>query len=120
VIFCFEHLFYFRSKYCTEVMRFACLLAEHFPTRVEAQREPTLIGKLLVVLRDWDSHILDASPEALTTGVVIGDSHQRAELAVKDFRLGEQHRACSRQPDWVVFNPIGRTESYDKITAAGR
>jgi DNA polymerase IV len=60
-------------------MRFVCLLVEHLPTRVETLREPALIGKPLVVLRDWDSRVLDASPEALTTGVAIGDSRQRVE-----------------------------------------
>ena len=60
-------------------MRFACLLVEHLPTRVETLREPALSGRPLVVLRDWDSRVLDASPEALTTGVALGDSRQRVE-----------------------------------------
>ena len=60
-------------------MRFACLLVEHLPTRVETLREPALTGKPLVVLRDWDSRVLDASPEALAAGVALGDSRQRVE-----------------------------------------
>ncbi len=60
-------------------MRFACLLVEHLPTRVEVLREPALSGKPLVVLRDWDGRVLDASPEALATGVTLGDSRQRVE-----------------------------------------
>lgn len=60
-------------------MRFACLLVEHLPTRVEVLREPALAGRPLVVLREWDGRVLDASPEALTAGVVPGDSRQRVE-----------------------------------------
>jgi DNA polymerase-4 len=60
-------------------MRFACLLVEHLPTRVETLRDPTLAGRPLVILRDWDGRVLDASPEALTTGVTLGDSRQRVE-----------------------------------------
>jgi DNA polymerase-4 len=60
-------------------MRFACLLVEHLPTRVEILREPALSGKPLVVLREWDGRVLDASPEGLTAGVARGDSRQRVE-----------------------------------------
>jgi DNA polymerase IV len=60
-------------------MRFVCLLVEHLPARVEIMHKPVLSGKPLVVLRDWDGRVLDASPEALTTGVALGDSRQRVE-----------------------------------------
>jgi nucleotidyltransferase/DNA polymerase involved in DNA repair len=60
-------------------MRFACLLIEHLPTRVETLHEPALSGRPLVVLRDWDSRVLDASPKALAAGVTFGDSRQRVE-----------------------------------------
>ena len=60
-------------------MRFACLLVEHLPTRVETLLESALAGRPLVVLRDWDSRVLDASLEALTSGVSVGDSRQRVE-----------------------------------------
>lgn len=60
-------------------MRFACLLVEHLPTRVEILHEPVLIGRPLVVLREWDGRVLDASPAAQTAGVNLGDSRQRVE-----------------------------------------
>jgi nucleotidyltransferase/DNA polymerase involved in DNA repair len=60
-------------------MRFACLLVEHLPTRVETLPDPALAGRPFVVLRDWDSRVLDASPEALAAGVAPGDARQRVE-----------------------------------------
>src|SRR5512139_2501479 len=60
-------------------MRFACLLVEHLPTRVETLPDPALAGRPFVVLRDWDGRVLDASPEALAAGVTRGDSRQRVE-----------------------------------------
>ena len=60
-------------------MRFVCLLVEHLPTRVETLVEPALNGQPVVVLRDWDGRVLDASPEAMTAGVAVGDTRQRVE-----------------------------------------
>ncbi len=60
-------------------MRFACLLVEHLPTRVETLCDATLAGRPFVVLRDWDGRVLDASPDALVSGVTLGDSRQRVE-----------------------------------------
>ena len=60
-------------------MRFACLLVEHLPTRVEILQASSLRGQPVVVLRDWDGRVLDASPEAMTTGIAVGDTRQRVE-----------------------------------------
>ena len=60
-------------------MRFVCLLVEHLPTHVETLRDPSLLGQPVVVLRDWDRRVLDASPDAMTTGVAVGDTRQRVE-----------------------------------------
>jgi hypothetical protein len=45
-------------------MRFACLLVEHLPTRVETLPDPALADRPLVVLRDWDSRVLRLPPES--------------------------------------------------------
>jgi DNA polymerase-4 len=55
------------------------LLVEHLTTRIETLRDPALLGQPMVVLRDWDGRVLDASPEAMTTGVAVGDTRQRVE-----------------------------------------
>src|SRR5512134_2899400 len=60
-------------------MRFACLLVEHLPTRVETLLDPALASRPVMVLRDWDGRVIDASPRALATGVALGDSRQRVE-----------------------------------------
>ena len=60
-------------------MRFACLLVEHLPTRAETLAEPTLAGTPIVVLRDWDGRVLDASTDAIAMGVAVGDTRQRIE-----------------------------------------
>jgi nucleotidyltransferase/DNA polymerase involved in DNA repair len=60
-------------------VRFVCLLVEHLPMRAETLRDPSLLGWPVVVLRDWDGRVLDASPEALTTGVAVGATRQRVE-----------------------------------------
>lgn len=39
----------------------------------------SLRGRPVVVLRDWDRRVLDASPEAMTTGVAVGDTRHRVE-----------------------------------------
>lgn len=59
-------------------MRFACLLTDHLPVRVESLSNLTLVT-LIVVMRDWDERVLDASPEAIATGVSVGDSRRRVE-----------------------------------------
>ena len=60
-------------------MRFACLLVEHLPTRVETLLGVGLNGRALVVLRDRDGRVLDTSPKAMTAGIALGDSCQRVE-----------------------------------------
>lgn len=60
-------------------MRFACLLAEHLPTRVETLAVPILAAKPVAVVRAWDDRVLDASPEVLATGIGPGDSRRRVE-----------------------------------------
>ncbi len=60
-------------------MGFACLLVEHLPTRVEILQASSLRGQPVVVLRHWDGRVLDASPEAMTAGVAVGDTRQRVE-----------------------------------------
>lgn len=44
--------------------------------------------------------------------------HHRAEQSIDDGRFRDQHRAGPGQLTGFVFNPIGRAESDDKITAA--
>lgn len=60
-------------------MRFVCLLVEHLPTRAERLLNPELTHQPLVILRAWDGHVLDASPEAVLAGVGPGDSRRRVE-----------------------------------------
>ncbi len=60
-------------------MRFACIRIDHLPTRLEASLQPELSSQPLVVLRAWDEHVLDASPDAAASGVHPGDSHRRVE-----------------------------------------
>ena len=60
-------------------MRFACLLVEHLPTRVEALLDSELALKPLVVLRAWDDRVLDASPDVVAAGIGPGDSRRRVE-----------------------------------------
>jgi nucleotidyltransferase/DNA polymerase involved in DNA repair len=60
-------------------MRFACARIEHLPTRLEAALQPELSNQPLVVLRVWDEHVLDASPDVEASGVRPGDSRCRIE-----------------------------------------
>ena len=60
-------------------MRFACVRIEHLPTRLEASLQPELASQPLVVLRAWDEHVLDASPDVQASGVRAGDSRRRVE-----------------------------------------
>ncbi len=60
-------------------MRFACARIEHLPTRLEAALQPELSNQPLVVLRVWDEHVLDASPDVEASGVRPGDSRRRIE-----------------------------------------
>ena len=60
------------------LMRFVCLLTDHLPVRVEGLSNPALVTPI-VILRDWDERVLDASPEAIATGVSVGDSRRRVE-----------------------------------------
>jgi DNA polymerase IV len=60
-------------------MRFACVRVEHLPTRLEASLQPELSNQPLVVLRAWDEHVLDASPDVEASGVRSGDSRCRVE-----------------------------------------
>ena len=60
-------------------MRFAYFMIEHLPTRIETLRNTELSHHPLVVLRPWDSHVLDASPSAVDARVGAGDSLQLVE-----------------------------------------
>ena len=60
-------------------MRFACVRVEHLSTRLEAALQPELSNRPLVVLRAWDEHVLDASPDVEASGVRPGDSRRRVE-----------------------------------------
>ena len=60
-------------------MRFACLLLEHLPVRVEERLNPELVSKPVVILRDWDDRVLDASPDVIGRGITPGDSRRRVE-----------------------------------------
>src|SRR5512136_1118769 len=60
-------------------MRFACVRVEHLPTRLETSLQPELSNQPLVVLRVWDEHVLDASPDVEASGVRAGDSRRRVE-----------------------------------------
>jgi len=58
-------------------MRFACLLLEHLPVRVEELLAPDLILKPVVIIRDWDDRVLDVSPDVIGRGITPGDSRRR-------------------------------------------
>ena len=60
-------------------MRFACLLVDHLPTRVESLLDPSLSRKPIAIVRAWDDRVIDASAEAGVTGLSQGDSRQRVE-----------------------------------------
>jgi nucleotidyltransferase/DNA polymerase involved in DNA repair len=60
-------------------MRFACLLVEHLPVRVEELLNHKLASKPVVIIRDWDDRVFDASPEVIGGGVTPGDSRRRVE-----------------------------------------
>ena len=60
-------------------MRFACVLIEHLPVKVETLLTPALAQQALVVLRPWDERVLDASSQAAAAGVGPGDTRRRAE-----------------------------------------
>ena len=60
-------------------MRFACVLIEHLPTRIEAPIDCDRTTQAIVVLRAWDERVLDATPIAIAAGIVSGDSRRRVE-----------------------------------------
>lgn len=60
-------------------MRFACIRIEHLPTRIESSSQLDLADQPLVVLRAWDDHVLDATPDVESSGVRPGDSRRRVE-----------------------------------------
>lgn len=60
-------------------MRFACVRVEHLPTRLESSLQPELAAQPLVVLRTWDDHVLDATPDVESSGVRPGNSRRRVE-----------------------------------------
>ncbi len=78
-------------------MRFACLLVEHLPTCVETLLEPSLAGKPIVVLCEWDRRVIDASPEAKTAGVAHGDTRQRVEQLCPQARILPAREALYQQ-----------------------
>jgi DNA polymerase-4 len=60
-------------------MRFACLLLEHLPVRVEELLNPELATRPVVIIRDWDDRVLDVSPDVKARGITPGDSRRRVE-----------------------------------------
>ena len=60
-------------------MRFACLLVDQLPIRVEVRLNPRLAGQPFVIVRGWDDRVLEASPEAAAAGLGPGDSRRRVE-----------------------------------------
>jgi DNA polymerase IV len=60
-------------------MRVVCLLVEHLPTCAEVLLMPDIAARPTVVLRAWDRHVLDASPDATALGIGPGDSRHRVE-----------------------------------------
>ncbi len=60
-------------------MRFACLLVEHLPLRVETLLQPGLADQPVAIVRAWDGRVLDASPEVLGSGVRPGEPGRRVE-----------------------------------------
>ena len=111
-------------------MRFVCLLVEHLPTRVETLTEPVLAAKPVVVLRDWDGRVLDASPGARTAGVAVGDTHQRVEqlcpqaiIRTANEALYQSHQATLRNLLAQFANAVESGdwgELYIEISALGR
>ncbi len=60
-------------------MRFVILVVAHLPVAVEQLANPALVNRPLVILRDWDEAVLDASEEVVAAGVAVGDSRRRVE-----------------------------------------
>lgn len=60
-------------------MRFACLLVDHLPTRVESLLDPGLSGKPIAIVRGWDDRVIDATPDVITCGISLNDSRRRIE-----------------------------------------
>jgi len=60
-------------------MRFACVRIEHLPTRLEAALQTELFNQPLVVLRAWNEHVPDASPDVETSGIRPADSRRHVE-----------------------------------------
>jgi nucleotidyltransferase/DNA polymerase involved in DNA repair len=60
-------------------VRFACLLVEHLPTRVESLLDPSLSGKPTAIVRAWDDRIIDATPDVIACGISLNDSRRRIE-----------------------------------------
>ena len=60
-------------------MRFVSLVMAHLPVTVERWADLALVNRPLVIVRDWDEAVLDASEEAVAAGVSVGDSRRRVE-----------------------------------------
>ena len=60
-------------------MHFVSLVIDHLPVTAERLAEPALVNRPLVIVRDWDEAVLDASEEVVAAGVSMGDSHRRVE-----------------------------------------
>lgn len=60
-------------------MRFACLLVDHLPTRVESLLDPSLGGKPLAIVRGWDDRVIDATLDVIACGISLNDSRRRVE-----------------------------------------
>jgi len=96
-------------------MRFACGRIEHLPTRLEAALQPELSNQPLVVLRVWDEHVLDASPDVEASGVRPGDSRRRIEqlcpqavvLSARETLYQSHHDTLKS----VLANFAGKTET---------
>ena len=111
-------------------MRFVCLWVEHLPVRVERLAEPTLAGKPIVVLRDWDGRVLDASADVMTAGVAVGDACQRVEQLCPQAAIHTANEAMYQSHQVTLRNLLAQFanavesgdwgELYIEISALGR
>jgi protein ImuB len=60
-------------------VRFACLLVDHLPTRVESLLDLGLSGKPIAIVRGWDDRVIDATPDVIACGISLNDSRRRIE-----------------------------------------
>jgi DNA polymerase-4 len=60
-------------------VRFACLLVDHLPTRVESLLDPGLSGRSIAIVRGWDDRVIDATPDVIACGISLNDSRRRIE-----------------------------------------